>query len=112
MGLAVDRKDRIYVADVGHKRVVVFDRSGKYIGEWSVRGWDGTSFVEPCIAIDRSGLVYVSDPTGNRIIKYDRSGAERGKVTGKLDLSIGIALGDGYLYVTEAGANKVRKLKR
>ncbi|MDP8248036.1 MAG: DUF2298 domain-containing protein [Candidatus Tritonobacter lacicola] len=112
VGIAVDRKDRVYVADVGHGRIAVFDRSGKYLDEWSIAGWKGGSFVEPFLAVDRSGNVYVSDPTGNRIIKYDGSGKEIKEIAGGLDLPMGLALADGFLYISEAGANKISKVRR
>ena len=34
-GLAIDKQDRIYVADRGNKRVQIFDSAGKHLADWS-----------------------------------------------------------------------------
>ena len=38
-GLAVDGQGRVYVADTGNKRIVIYDGAGNYLGEFGEPGW-------------------------------------------------------------------------
>ncbi len=120
---------RIYVADTGNNRVVVFDRSGKFLFEFGTFGiakplpgakatWKPGSLNYPTgISVDQAnGDVYVADFYNNTIEVFDRNGKylrnfpDPNKVTGKGGSGInghGIAVTDvavkgGRVYATDA----------
>jgi hypothetical protein len=74
----------IYVSDgYGNKRVVVFDREGKYLRQWGRQATQaetdagvGGVFLSPvhCVVIGNDGLVYVCDRLGDRIEVFDKQG--------------------------------------
>ncbi len=74
----------IYVSDgYGNKRVVVFDKTGKYLRQWGSHATaaeraaktPGTfANVVHCIEISNAGLVYVCDRQGNRVQVFDKMG--------------------------------------
>jgi uncharacterized protein (TIGR03663 family) len=67
-GIAVDAQGRVFVADTGNKRIVIFDKDGNYITEFGTGGFDPGQFDEPVgIAIAPSGTVYVTDTWNQRI---------------------------------------------
>jgi len=84
-GVAVDPGNGdIYVADgYGNRRVIVFDKTGKFLRQWGRQATeDETRAGAPgafaqlvhCIAIGNNGLVYVCDRQGDRVHVYDKSG--------------------------------------
>ncbi len=67
-GIAVDSQGRVFVADTGNKRIVVFDADGNYITEFGSAGLDPGQFDEPVgVAISPKGTVYVTDTWNQRI---------------------------------------------
>ena len=67
-GLAVDQNGRVFVADTGNKRIVVFDRDGKYLTEFGSGGFDPGQFDEPVgVAVAPSGTIYVTDTWNQRV---------------------------------------------
>jgi len=70
-GIAVDSKGRVFVADTGNKRIVVFDGDGNYITEFGSMGFDPGQFDEPVgVAIAPSGTIYVTDTWNQRIQSF------------------------------------------
>jgi sugar lactone lactonase YvrE len=54
--------------DTGNKRVVVFDRDGRYLAQFGGAGLDPGLFDEPVgIAIDSAGVIYIADTWNQRI---------------------------------------------
>ena len=67
-GIAVDAAGRVYIADTGNKRIVVFDADGNYISEFGGPGFDPGQFDEPVgVAVANDGTVYVTDTWNQRI---------------------------------------------
>ena len=74
----------IYVADgYGNRRVVVFDKDGKFLRQWGQQATDQESqnnvpgvFAEVvhCIAMSNAGLIYVCDRQGNRVQVFQKDG--------------------------------------
>jgi DNA-binding beta-propeller fold protein YncE len=128
-GIAVDRDSRVYVADRENSRVQIFDKNGRFLGEWS-------DLARPTeVFIDRNDHVYVSEiglrsglfpgvtapanPPGSRLSIFTRDGKLLGRWGGGEDPC---ATGDffaahdiwcdsqGDLYVSEvvmsAGGNR------
>lgn len=67
-GIAVDGQGRVYVADTGNKRILVFDAEGNYLTEFGAGGMNPGQLDEPVgVAVDARGLVYVADTWNRRI---------------------------------------------
>jgi predicted membrane-bound mannosyltransferase/sugar lactone lactonase YvrE len=70
-GIAVDSQGRVFVADTGNKRIVVFDANGNYLTEFGSGGFDPGQFDEPVgVAIGSDGTVYVTDTWNQRIQSF------------------------------------------
>jgi NHL repeat len=75
----------IYIADgYGNHRVVVFDRTGKYLRQWGSPGTDPGQFAPGggghphCVVLGRDGLLYVCDRANDRIQVFDKMGKVQG----------------------------------
>ena len=74
----------LFVADgYGNKRVVVFDKAGKFLRQWGRQGTTadaaagiGGVFVNivHCIVMGNDGLLYVCDRNGDRVQVFDKAG--------------------------------------
>ncbi len=81
-GLAVDRNDNVYVADMLNNRIQVFDPNGKFLEKWGSRcdvddqnpdACDGRFLFPYGLDIDPSkGTVFVADTANNRIQKFEQ----------------------------------------
>jgi len=75
----------LFVSDgYGNKRVVVFDKTGKFLRQWGRQGTTaeaaagvGGAFVNivHCVVLANDGLLYVCDRNGDRIQVFDKTGA-------------------------------------
>lgn len=65
--------NEVFVADMGNKRIAVFDADkGTYKRHWA---GSGSPFSDvSCVEISRDGMVYVCDKSNNRIQVFDKSG--------------------------------------
>ena len=75
LGVAVDFRGRLYVADSGNRRVVVLDDSGERLFHFGADGMLGVEFSETTgpsgLALDpTTGYLYVSDPGDQRIVIF------------------------------------------
>jgi len=84
-GIACDPENGdVYFADgYGNRRVVVFDRNGKFLRQWGrqatpeeMEAGTGGAFAEVVhsVAISNAGLVYVGDRQGDRVQVFDKLG--------------------------------------
>src|SRR5207247_3199543 len=56
-GVALDSRERVYVADRSNARVQIFDGNGRYLTEWK-----GAEYRRPFdVAIARDGTVFIAD---------------------------------------------------
>ena len=119
IGLALDPAGNLYVADRLNFRIEVFDSNGHYLRKFKVKGWEADQIdMEPHLALDAArGVLYASDGRGHRILRFTLDGKqgdsiEKGSDGFPLKAPIGIAVDStGDLYVSDAGANKVMRLK-
>jgi DNA-binding beta-propeller fold protein YncE len=84
-GMVVDPANGdLYVADgYGNRRVVVFDKNGKFLRQWGHQATKeetnngvGGAFAQVvhCIAMSNAGLIYICDRQGDRIQVFDKNG--------------------------------------
>jgi len=121
-GMAVDNPlHRLYVADVGGKRIAVFDlttlKLTGYFAEFKSKDDDRSgALTNPnSIAVDPDGLIYVTDAFVPRVFVYDTDGnfvrvwGKRGDGPGMFARPKGIAIdGDGHVYVADAQLNRLQ----
>ena len=70
-GVDVNELGRVYVADTGQDRVVIFSSAGDSLLAFGARGSGLGSFREPTdIAVARDGKIYVVDTGNHRIQKF------------------------------------------
>ncbi len=80
-GIAVDSDGRVFVADTGNKRIVVYDANGTYLTEFGSGGFDPGQFDEPVgVAVGRDGTVYVTDTWNQRIQSFVRIDTSEGEI--------------------------------
>lgn len=74
--IAVAANGDIYISDgYGNDRVVVFDKSGKYVRSWGKLGSGPGEFSQPhSLVLDSKGRVYVADRNNARIQIFDAKG--------------------------------------
>ena len=74
--MAITPEGEIFVTDgYGNRRVVHFDKNGKYVSEWGGYGTEPGKFVLPhAIVVDSQGKLYVADRNSGRIQVFDQSG--------------------------------------
>ena len=69
-GIALDRKDNIYVVDTGNHRLQKFNPEGEPLFKWEV-GSDDILLRNPSgIALDHNDNIYVSDAGNDRVQKF------------------------------------------
>ena len=67
-GIAVDGQGRVYVADTGNKRILVYDQDGNFLQQIGNEGLAVGQFEEPVgLAFDSQGNLYVADTWNQRI---------------------------------------------
>lgn len=102
--IAIDTKDRLYVADRSNNRIQIFDESGKFLEKWSNFGTPWGLFV-------RRDVIYVVDGTENNCLLIARTGD--GKVFDrieKLSNPTAVAVDSrGTIYVAEVNGKNVKE---
>jgi len=113
-GIAVDKADNIYVVDAGSNKLVKFNSDGEFQKEW---GKPEIKFYGPRdIAVSPDGRLYIVDQGRSRIVVFDPSTenfssfGSRGNGEGEFGEPMGIAIGDGLVFVTESGNKRIQVL--
>jgi DNA-binding beta-propeller fold protein YncE len=67
-GIAVDEQGRVFVADTGNKRILVYDADGNFLTQIGKEGLSVGQFEEPVgLAFDPRGYLYVADTWNQRV---------------------------------------------
>ena len=74
--VSVDLEGNIFVLDAGNRRVVKFDKQGRFIAEFGRKGQGPGEFRDPkSLAIHfQSNSVYVADTMNGRLERFDLAG--------------------------------------
>ena len=73
-GIAVDAQGRVFVADTGNKRILVYDSDGNFINQIGNEGMAAGQFEEPVgLGIDQKDNLYVADTWNQRIQVFSPS---------------------------------------
>ncbi len=121
IGLAVNKKDEVFVTDLNNARLQKFSPEGKYLGGFDLpRDTPARrSSQAGGIAIDDAGLIYLSYMAQHRIQVYTETGklvrewGKRGKGDGELSMPGGIVLArDGSLYVADQANHRVQRFTK
>ena len=115
VGIAVDKKNCVYVADTHNCRVQKFDCGGAFIRAWGTCGAkDGQMNCPQGIAIHPAGDVFVADTLNNRVQRFTPNGEWVASMGSEKDfwLPCGIAFDrDGTMAVADTMNNRIRILK-
>jgi len=77
--LAIDDRDRIFVADSCNHRIQVFDTKGTLLNSWGKRGPDAGELSYPYdLAIGPGGVLYVCEYGNHRVQKFSLDGVPLG----------------------------------
>jgi DNA-binding beta-propeller fold protein YncE len=113
--VAIDSKQRVYVADRRNERIQVFDENGRFLAKWTDIGAPWGLAYSP-----KEEAIYMCDGKYNRIVKLNLEGqvlgvlSSWGKAPGKLDYAHSIAFdtADASLYTVEIKNWRVQKWVR
>lgn len=106
MGVAVDRKKKLYVTDPGAGCVHIFDRENKEYEKLTTA--DDLPLRSPVgVAVADDGTIYVSDSERRQVIAYDDNGDEKFIVPSMFHRPTGVVIHRGKLYVTDTVLHKV-----
>lgn len=74
--MAITPAGDVFITDgYGNRRVVHYDKTGKFVKAWGKLGTDPGNFVLPhAIVVDAKGTLYVADRNSGRIELFDQSG--------------------------------------
>jgi DNA-binding beta-propeller fold protein YncE len=105
--IALDSKDRVYVADRSNNRIQIFDAEGQFLNQW-------THFGTPWGLFIRNDLLYVVDGTENNCLLI--ASLKDGKIIDRIEgLSNPTAVAvdsKGAIYVGEVNGMNVKKFVR
>ncbi|MFZ1701842.1 MAG: NHL repeat-containing protein [Pyrinomonadaceae bacterium] len=111
-GVSVDAKGNIYITDAKRHKLLRLKPDGQFDKEWD--GPPGKFYGPRDILIAPNRFTYVIDQGGTRIAKFDPA-TETFEVWGapgsgesEFNEPTGIAIGDGKIFVADAGNNRVQ----
>lgn len=108
-GVAVDKRGRIFVTDIG--RVWVLDLKNNDFGFIGDKPGEGGLKNPIAVAVSSDGRVFVTDTALDRVFVYDEDGRLVGALGGhgEFEGSVGIALDEkkGLLYISDAKKHSV-----
>jgi DNA-binding beta-propeller fold protein YncE len=117
VGVAVDGRGRVLVADTAHNRIQEFSPDGRLLASWSRPGAGDMGFREPhAVAVGPEGAVYVADTGNDRVVKLSFDGellaawGGGGVEGGHAGRPSGIAIdASGHVFVSDAESDRIRE---
>jgi len=110
LGIFVDRKENVYVADSQNDRVAIYDPFGNFLkslGEKVLRKPSGVTVGEDdflYVANTEKNSIAVFDPEGNLMLEYGTWGSGMGNFSKPTDLELGK---DDKLFVVDSGNSRI-----
>jgi len=118
IGIAINRKDEVFVTDLNNARLQKFSAEGEYLGGFDLK-WDAPdrkSTQAGGIAVDEKNRIYLSFMVQDKIAVYTETGTlvrewgRRGTGDGEFHQPGGIVLGPGgTLFVADQGNHRIQK---
>jgi sugar lactone lactonase YvrE len=110
-GIAFLPDGSFYVSDgYDNRRIIKFDRHGKYLLQWGRQGSGPGEFGLPhSVAVDARGRVYVADRMNDRVQIFDGSGKFLDEWPGFNNLSRVYITQDQFAWVSDSLSNKFAK---
>lgn len=119
--VAFDSKGRVYVSDVGNRRIVVLSSDLRPVAQIKVRSWEEAGPLWPMLAVDSNDLLYAVG-SGSKDITVIDTKDKKFKYMGviKNDVKdrplfadpVGIAIdAENNIYISEVSRNKVIKIR-
>ena len=110
-GLAADSTGRVYVLDIGLKRVLRFSPCGEADANFNATMAAHANLTAPFgLVVDANGLLYVTDSVANAIFTFDASGTALAPllspVAGAFKPRV-LAIGGGRLYCADAQSGSI-----
>ncbi len=109
-GVHVDNKERIFVADTGWGKLLVFDFHKNKLSFWGMEG-EGLLSKPSCVTSDNAGKIYVTDTVHNRAVVYSPEGDFLFGIgeKGRFEQPSGIAVNEevGRLYIVDTKKHNV-----
>lgn len=105
----------LYMTDPGSARVIVYDKEGNYIRQWSTG--EGDDIYPTGIDVDSYGNVFVANSGRNQIVEFDADGQEVARwgqkgceTTNQFDWPDGIAIdSSNNIYVSDEANSRVMR---
>src|SRR5262249_4115614 len=117
IGIAINKKDEVFVSDLNNARVQKFSAEGAYLGSFDLPRDkpERRSCLIGGIAVGADGLLYLSFMLQDRVAVYNERGelvrqwGKRGKGDGEFNQPGGIVLTPGgTVYVADQGNHRIQ----
>lgn len=111
-GVAIDKAGNIYVTDALNHKLVKFKADGSFVKEWP--GPDSGFYGPRDISFGPNGLLYIVDQGRTRVARFDPANdsfivwGTAGSAEGQFSDPSGIAVGGGYVFVTDTGNGRIQ----
>lgn len=109
-----DKADRVFVADPRQRRIVVFDRKGKFIGNWLIEQWqqiENAWYLQDLIVDVKTGRIYVTSTQTDEVLVFDSNGNKiaslKPEAPDKLEGASSLTLLKDKLYVVNTFASRI-----
>ncbi|MDI6891794.1 MAG: NHL repeat-containing protein [Actinomycetota bacterium] len=74
-GVAVDKDGNIYIADMENARILVFDKTAKFLFKFGERGTGEGQFLNPMgVAVAPNGRIYVTENNLSKVLIFNSKG--------------------------------------
>jgi DNA-binding beta-propeller fold protein YncE len=111
VGIAADGRGDWFVVDSGNGRIQLLDSRGLPVRSWPVEAWGNHRLHEAYLACDPAGSLLLALPETGTVARYAFAGRQLASLGTDLAGPTGVALWRDEVFVSERGANRVRRLR-